>query len=210
MSSFASMLMGEVSKAKDKAEKSIREELERVKAKAESYLTGMKVEPKKVKKEDSRERTRQLITDDVYLYSTKINDPLSFSFEIGSTCPKTLKIVLNFQGSENFRALDENFNDTHLELTMIVAPFHRKVLGSMVQVDPGVCVCVALLCLSMCVCVCVYEWLFAMRVYVCVCASVSLSVCKIVYTWLCVSQDAFIRRCQEMPPGTGVCPLLSY
>lgn len=131
MTSFASMLFGEVQKVKDKAERSIRDEMERVKSKAESFLTG-----KKTKKED-KERTRQLITDDVFLYSTRTNEPLSFLFEIGSSCPKTLKITLNFEGSENFRALDENNNFTGLELSMVVAPFQRRILGSMLQMDPG-------------------------------------------------------------------------
>ena len=135
MSSFASMLLGEVQKAKDKAEKSILQEMERVKLKAEKYfnLEGGGKEPRRTKKEESKERTRQLITDDVYLYTTKIIEPLSFLFEIGSDS-KTIRVTLNFTGSQNFITLDENNNRINeMMLSSVIYPYNRKIIGSMIE-----------------------------------------------------------------------------
>ena len=109
MAAFASMLLGEVRK------------------KAEKYFN----------KDDGKERSKQMICDDVFLYTTRIKEPLSFSYEVGSTCTKTLRITLNFAGSENFTTLDER--DTPLpesKLTALVAPFSRLMIGSMKQSDP--------------------------------------------------------------------------
>ena len=128
------MLLGEVQKAKDKAEKSILQEMERVKSKAEKYfnLEGGK-EPRRTKKEESKERTRQLITDDVYLYTTKIIEPLSFLFEVGSDS-KTIRVTLNFTGSQNFITLDENNNRINeMVLSSVIYPYNRKIIGSMVE-----------------------------------------------------------------------------
>ena len=109
MAAFASMLMGEVRK------------------KAEKYFN----------KDDGKERSRQIICDDVFLYTTRITDPLSFSYEVGSTCPKTLRITLNFNGSENFTPFDERDSPLpELKICAVIAPFSRMIIGSMKQADP--------------------------------------------------------------------------
>jgi hypothetical protein len=114
MADFAKMLMGNVGNALKKAEK---------------YF----------KKEDDKERTRQLIIEDVYLYTTRCKEPLSFTYEVGSQCSKTLRVTLDFTGSNNFTAFDENnapLND--LRISAVIVPFHRKSIGSMQQGDPRV------------------------------------------------------------------------
>jgi hypothetical protein len=111
MADFAKMLLGNVMK------------------KAEKYF----------KKEDDKERTRQLIIEDVYLYTTRCKEPLSFTYEVGSQCSKTLRVTLDFTGSINFTAFDENnapLND--LRISAVIVPFHRKPIGSMRQGDPRV------------------------------------------------------------------------
>lgn len=127
--------MNDLQKAKDKAEKSILKEMERVKAQAEKYL-NMEGTKERCKTDDVKERSRQLIADDVYLYTTKIKDPVSFLFEVGAD-KKTIKVTLNFAGSENFQSVDENNNPVNnLQLTATIVPHARQVLGSMVQINP--------------------------------------------------------------------------
>lgn len=109
MAAFASMLLGEVRK------------------KAEKFFN----------KDDGKERSRQLICDDVFLYTTRIMEPLSFSYEVGSTCGKTLRVTLNFAGSENFTTFDERDSPlAESKLCAIIAPFSRIMIGSMKQSDP--------------------------------------------------------------------------
>ena len=108
MAAFASKLFGEVMK------------------KAEKYF----------KKEDDKERTRSLIIEDVYLYTTRTKDPLSFVYEIGSSSTKTLKVTLDFTGSVNFTALNDANEAQELRLSAVVVPFSRKIIGSMRQGDP--------------------------------------------------------------------------
>ena len=130
MSSFAGKFMSDLSKAKDKAVK----ELDKVKAQAEKYL-NMDSTVDRTKKDDVKERSRQLIADDVYLYTTKTKDPVSFMFEVGAD-KKAIKVTLNFAGSENFKAVDAKdvpVND--LKLSTTVVPHDRQILGSMVQIN---------------------------------------------------------------------------
>jgi hypothetical protein len=84
--------------------------------------------------EENYERSRQLIVDDIYLYTTCVKQPLSYKYEIGNSSQKSLKISLDFARSVNFTPLDEN--DSIMEdekLSAVVTPFSRKVLGTMNQ-----------------------------------------------------------------------------
>ena len=129
-SSFAGKFMSDLSKAKDKALK----ELDKVKAQADKYL-NMESTTDRTKKDDVKERSRQLVADDVYLYTTKTKDPVSFLFELGAD-KKAIKVTLNFAGSENFKALDaKDVPANDLRLTGTVAPHERQILGSMVQIN---------------------------------------------------------------------------
>lgn len=107
-SSFANKLLGEVIK------------------KAEKYF----------KKGDDKERTRSIIVEDVYLYTTRTKEPLSFAYEIGSSSTKTVRVTLDFSGSVNFTASDAANVEQNLRLSMVVVPFSRKIIGSMRQGDP--------------------------------------------------------------------------
>jgi hypothetical protein len=107
---------------------------------AKTFLGNvLKKAEKYFKKEDDKERTRQLIIEDVYLYTTRCKEPLSFTYEVGSQCSKTLRVTLDFTGSINFTAFDENnapLND--LRISAVIVPFHRKSIGSMRQGDPRI------------------------------------------------------------------------
>lgn len=84
--------------------------------------------------EDNCERSRQLIVQDIFLYTTCIKQPLSYKYEIGNTSQKTLKISLDFARSVNFTPVDNN--DVIMDdekLSAVVTPFSRKVLGMMNQ-----------------------------------------------------------------------------
>ena len=107
-SSFANKLLGEVIK------------------KAEKFF----------KKGDGKERTRSIIVEDVYLYTTRTKEPLSFLYEIGSSSSKSVRVTLDFSGSANFTAYDEADVDQNLRLSMVVVPYSRKIIGSMRQGDP--------------------------------------------------------------------------
>lgn len=84
--------------------------------------------------EDNCERSRQLIVQDIFLYTTCIKQPLSYKYEIGNTSQKTLKISLDFARSVNFTPVDNNHVIMDDEkLSAVVTPFSRKVLGMMNQ-----------------------------------------------------------------------------
>ena len=84
--------------------------------------------------EENCERSRQLIVQDIFLYTTCIKQPLSYKYEIGNTSQKTLKISLDFARSVNFTPVDNNDSIMDDEkLSAVVTPFSRKVLGMMNQ-----------------------------------------------------------------------------
>ena len=78
-----------------------------------------------------KNKTRQALSDVLFLYTTKNDDPLSFQYEIECTTLKAVKFTLNFTGSENFRV--EGSND--LVMTATVRPFNRHALGTITLVN---------------------------------------------------------------------------
>lgn len=91
------------------------------------------------KKDDDKERTRQLIVDEIFLYTTCVKNPLTFSYEIGSSSTKTYKITLDFGRSENFTTIDEHevaVDDS--KVSAMISPFTRKLMGSMIQGSPRI------------------------------------------------------------------------
>ena len=91
------------------------------------------------KKDDDKERTRQLIVDEMFLYTTCIKSPLTFNYEIGSSSTKAYKITLDFARSVNFTTVDEHevaVDDS--KVSAIISPFTRKLLGSVMQGSPRI------------------------------------------------------------------------
>jgi hypothetical protein len=91
------------------------------------------------KKDDDKERTRQLVVDEIFLYTTCVKYPLTYSYEIGSSSTKTYKITLDFARSVNFTTVDEyKVEVDNFKVSAIISPFTRKLLGSMVQGSPRI------------------------------------------------------------------------
>lgn len=86
------------------------------------------------KHDDNRERTRQLIVEDVFLYITCTKDPLTYTYEVGNSSDDAVKLSLDFARSINFSAVDDNGSPiTAANLAAIISPFSRRIMGSMIQ-----------------------------------------------------------------------------
>ena len=84
--------------------------------------------------EEGHERSRQLIVNGIFLYTTCKKQPLSYTYEIGNTSQKTLKISLDFARSVNFTPVDDNETTMDDErLSAVVTPYSRIILGTMNQ-----------------------------------------------------------------------------
>ena len=88
---------------------------------------------------DNNTLQRIMLSDVVYLYSKRGDDPFMVSYEVECTTLKTLEVTLNFKDSENFKAVpDESIvkaNTNALALSATVPPFHRQALGRVIMID---------------------------------------------------------------------------
>ena len=64
------------------------------------------------KQDENRERTRQLIVEDVFLYITSTKNPLTYTYEVGNSSDDAVKLSLDFARSINFSAVDEDGTDS--------------------------------------------------------------------------------------------------
>lgn len=76
--------------------------------------------------------TRSDLSDVLMLYTTKAEDPISFTYEVEVTTFKACNFTLNFEGSENF-ALEGNGDS--MVLTKKIKPFTKCVMGRLYLVD---------------------------------------------------------------------------
>jgi calpain-15 len=77
--------------------------------------------------------TRTQLSDVLYMYTTKVEDPLSFTYEIECTTFKACNVTLNFEGSENF--LVEGCNISEYKLNATIRPFKKFKLGKISLID---------------------------------------------------------------------------
>lgn len=75
----------------------------------------------------SKTKTRTPLSEVVLLYTTREEDPLTFSYEVECTTFKALKLTLNFEGSENFAVDGKSEGD--MTMTADVHPFTRVPVG---------------------------------------------------------------------------------
>lgn len=88
------------------------------------------------KHDENRERTRQLVVEDVFLYITCTKDPLMYTYEVGNSSDNAVKLSLDFARSVNFTAVDESGSPmAAANLAAIIGPYSRRVMGSMIQGD---------------------------------------------------------------------------
>lgn len=80
----------------------------------------------------SKNTTRSDLSDVLMLYTTKCDDPMSFTYEIEITTFKSCKFTLNFEGSENF-AIEGNGDNLVLQKT--IKPFTKQHMGKLFLVD---------------------------------------------------------------------------
>lgn len=82
-----------------------------------------------------KNRTRNALSDVLQLYTTRTEDPLSFSYEIECTSLNAVNFTLNFEGSENFRVEATAGHVEGLKLISKVRPYTRISIGRVVIVD---------------------------------------------------------------------------
>lgn len=68
---------------------------------------------------------RTELSDVLYLFTTREEDPISFEYEVECTTFKAVSITLNFEGSENF-AIE---GSKSMKMTATIRPFHRVRIG---------------------------------------------------------------------------------
>mmetsp|Transcript_6717 Transcript_6717/g.11290 ORF Transcript_6717/g.11290 Transcript_6717/m.11290 type:complete len:845 (-) Transcript_6717:102-2636(-) len=77
------------------------------------------------------EKTRSELSEVVLLYTSKIDDPLSFTYEVECVTFQQCNITLNFEGSENFAIKGKS----GLVLTASIRPFTRVEVGTLYLVS---------------------------------------------------------------------------
>lgn len=85
-------------------------------------------------------KTKTILSDVLYLYSTRLEDPLTLIYELECTTVSNVSFTLDFEGSENFQIIrtDSLGRDTPLgesKLVAKVSPFSRQVIGRVVMID---------------------------------------------------------------------------
>jgi hypothetical protein len=79
----------------------------------------------------AKNKTRTELSDVLLLYTTKEEDPITFTYEIECTTFKAVTITLNFEGSENFAVEGSK----GMKLTASIRPFARVPLGKIYLVS---------------------------------------------------------------------------
>jgi hypothetical protein len=85
----------------------------------------------KLKDMAAKNKTRSELSEVLLLFTTKEDDPLTFSYEIECTTFKAVTITLNFEGSENFAVEGQK----GLKLVASVKPFSRVFMGKIYLVS---------------------------------------------------------------------------
>jgi hypothetical protein len=80
-------------------------------------------------------RTKTELSEDIFLYTTQLDDPVAFSYEVECATFRAVKVTINFDGSENFCCVQDGQILTDLRLTATVRPFGRESIGQAKLLD---------------------------------------------------------------------------
>ena len=80
-----------------------------------------------------RHVTKQSLTENVSLFITRIDTPLSYTYELECDAYKVLHFELDFSGSRNIK--DEHSNKTNLLVKKSVLPFSKEFIVKVVLLD---------------------------------------------------------------------------
>jgi hypothetical protein len=86
----------------------------------------------------AKNRTHQALTDTIHMYTTKVDDPLSFAYEVECAALSTVEFTLDFAGSINFNFFPSDgakFDKNSLKIVCDIRPFSRKDIGKVVIDD---------------------------------------------------------------------------
>jgi hypothetical protein len=79
----------------------------------------------------SKAKTRSELSEVLLLFTTREDDPITFTYEIECTTFKAVTITLNFEGSENFAVEGQK----GMKLVATVRPFSRVTVGKIYLVS---------------------------------------------------------------------------
>ena len=74
-------------------------------------------------------RTHTNLAENIFLYTTKSLEPLSFLYEIESATANAVKVTILFEGSVNICAIQNGNILSALSLSTIAQPFQRRTVG---------------------------------------------------------------------------------
>lgn len=80
-------------------------------------------------------RSHHALSDVLHLYTTRTEDPLTFSYEIECATFNAIRFTLNFEGSENFQLAATAGSVDGMKLVAKVRPYTRVDLGRVSLID---------------------------------------------------------------------------
>ena len=80
-------------------------------------------------------RTHINLAENIFLYTTKSLEPLSFLYEVESATVNAVKITILFEGSVNICAVQDGNILSASSLSTIARPFQRCIVGSLRSID---------------------------------------------------------------------------
>lgn len=114
-----------------------RKEEVKVVAKEEANVEEAKVEEAKVEevKAEVKIRIVDQIAPNLFIYTSRIEEPFCVTFEIANILPLCLDFEFNFTGSENIQAFNDEGVLQDLNLVEKVTPFSVKTMGCLKKAD---------------------------------------------------------------------------
>lgn len=100
--------------------------------------TKEEVEPEEEVEVKAVEKTRVVaqIGTNLFLYTTRVEEPFCLTFEVANMLPLCFDFELSFAGSENIEVFDERDFCQGLVVAARLTPFSIKNLGSAKKIDP--------------------------------------------------------------------------
>jgi hypothetical protein len=83
----------------------------------------------------AKNRSHHALSDVLHLYTTRSDDPLTFTYEIECATFSAISFTLNFEGSENFQIIATAGSVDGTKLVAKVRPYTRIELGKVSLID---------------------------------------------------------------------------
>ena len=107
-------------------------------AKEEAQVEQAEVEEVKVEevKAEVKIRIVDQIAPNLFIYTSRVEEPFCVTFEIANILPLCLDFEIDFTGSENIQAFNDQDVLQDLHLIEKITPFSVKTLGCLKKADP--------------------------------------------------------------------------